>query len=88
MMVGVKNDKTLDVKDIEKKVRTIATQRLGLKQLDFSFYADPATISKLAHGTLSDGSPIPLNTDDRPLLEFIAPKNHIEFFREGTKGIN
>jgi len=84
LMIGVKGDRKLDVEEIEKKVREVARVKLSLANLDFSFYADPATVLDLSQGTLPDGSPIPMNTDDRPLLEFIAPKNHIEFFRQGT----
>ncbi len=88
MMIGVNGNRELDVKEIERNVREIGRNRLSLPPLDFSFYAYPSTVLKLSQGTLSDGSPIPLNTDDRPLLEFIAPKNHIDFFREGTKGFH
>jgi spermidine synthase len=84
MMIGVKGDRELDPKEIEARVRESAKANLALANLEFSFYADPATILELVKGTLPDGRPIPLNTDDRPLLEFIAPKNHIEFFRQGT----
>lgn len=84
MMIGVKGDRELNAEEIEAKVRQVAKDNLSLTNLEFSFYADPATILDLVKGTLPDGRPIPLNTDDRPLLEFIAPKNHIEFFRQGA----
>lgn len=84
LMIGVKGNRKLDVQEINENVIRVAREKLALQQLDFSFYADPETVLKLSRGTLPDGSPIPLNTDDRPLLEFIAPKNHIDFFRRGT----
>lgn len=88
LMIGVNGDRELDVKQIAENVREVGRDRLSLEQLDFSFYAYPSTILKLARGKLPDGSEIPLNTDDHPLLEYIAPKNHIDFFREGTKAFN
>jgi len=84
LMIGVKGNTKLDVEDINERIRKSGFEKLGLRNLDFSFYADPSTLQGLAQGTLSDGRPIPMNTDDRPLLEFIAPKNHIEFFRQDT----
>jgi len=84
LMIGINGNKKLDVKQIAENVRKVGRDKLKFSSLDFSFYAYPDTIVKLAKGTLSDGSPIPFNTDDCPLLEFQAPKNHIDFFREGT----
>lgn len=84
MLIGVNGNRVLNTAGIEKNVRQTARDRLSLENLDFSFFANPASISKLVQRTLPDGSPILLNTDDRPLLEFIAPKNHIDFFRRGT----
>jgi spermidine synthase len=85
MMIGVNGNAQLNVKEIDRKVREAGQGRLMLTNLDFSFYAYPSTVAKLIHGTLSDGSPIPLNTDDCPLLEFITPKNQIDFFRDSTR---
>ncbi|MDI6817095.1 MAG: fused MFS/spermidine synthase [Actinomycetota bacterium] len=85
LMIGVNGDLEQDTEAIEARVRRVAKDNLSLTNLEFSFYADPATIRELVKGTLPDGRPIPLNTDDRPLLEFIAPKNHIEFFRQGAQ---
>ena len=84
LMIGINGNKKLDVKQIAENVRKVGRDKLKFSSLDFSFYAYPDTIVKLAKGTLSDGSPIPFNTDDCPLLEFQSPKNHIDFFREGT----
>ncbi|HZD59118.1 MAG TPA: hypothetical protein VE439_01530, partial [Anaerolineae bacterium] len=85
MLIGVNGDRKLDVKEISEDVRKTARDRLSLSNLEFSFFADPTTVLELVRGTLPNGNPILLNTDDRPIIEFVAPKNHIEFFREGTR---
>lgn len=82
MLIGVNGSRWLDVEKIERNVREVAARRLSLSQLEFSFFAGPSTVLELAQGKLPDGRPIPLNTDDKPILEFVAPRNHIMFFRQ------
>ncbi|MCL6472420.1 MAG: fused MFS/spermidine synthase [Firmicutes bacterium] len=86
MLVGVNGDRNLNVKEIERAVREASQSRLSFDQLQFSFFADPSAVRKLVCGTLPSGKPIPINTDDRPILEFVAPRNHIEFFDQGANG--
>ncbi|HEY3375279.1 MAG TPA: fused MFS/spermidine synthase [Candidatus Aquicultor sp.] len=88
LMIGINGNKKLDVAAIDKKVRQLGATKLGLNNIDFGFYAYPDTLQKLVSGTLPDGSPIQLNTDDHPIMEYVLPKNHIDFFREGTKAFN
>jgi hypothetical protein len=47
----------------------------GAEGFEFAIFGDPAQIAETVKATS-----IPINTDDRPLLEFRTPRNQIEFF--------
>ena len=72
MLVGLKGERTLDPEAVDKVVRS---GMKGAEGFEFAIFGDPAQIAE----TVKAAS-IPINTDDRPLLEFRTPRNQIEFF--------
>ncbi|MDP2211170.1 MAG: hypothetical protein Q8J63_05480, partial [Candidatus Aquicultor sp.] len=72
MLIGLKGERTLDPEAVDKAVRS---GMKGAEGFEFAFFGDPAQIAETVKATS-----IPINTDDRPLLEFKTPRNQIEFF--------
>lgn len=73
LLVGVKGNYKPDPAEVEKAIR-----QTGGKDFDFRLFGDSNTVRELV-GDL----PVPINTDDRPLLEFATPRNQIEFYQKG-----
>ncbi|PKQ15119.1 MAG: hypothetical protein CVT67_11035 [Actinobacteria bacterium HGW-Actinobacteria-7] len=78
MLIGIKGDTPVDTQAVESKVRAAAK----LTNLDFALFA---TADEVRAATADPT--IPLNTDDRPLLEFRTPRNQIDFYRAGVAGL-
>lgn len=78
LLVGVKGNHTPNPEEVEKAIRQTAG-----KDFDFRLFGDSAAIA----GLISDPA-IPINTDDRPLLEFITPRNQIEFYQKGKESFS
>jgi len=76
LLIGTKGARQADPAAVQAAV----IEAMG--PTDFSYYAGPDEVAQAT----SDPE-IPLNTDDRPLLEFRAPRNQIEFYREGLEGL-
>ena len=76
LLIGIKGNRVPDPEAVHARV----TDAIG--PLDFSYYAGAAEVAQAT----SDAS-VPINTDDRPLLEFRAPRNQIEFYRDGLAGL-
>ncbi len=77
MLVGVRGERRLDPAVVE------ATLRASVDiPLDIGFFGGPEEVAALT----SDPT-IPLNTDDRPILEFRTPRNQIDLYRARTEAI-
>lgn len=76
LLIGIKGDRVPDPGEVHASV----TEVVG--PLDFSYYAGQAEVMQATSDPL-----VPLNTDDKPLLEFRAPRNQIEFYRNGLEGL-
>lgn len=77
LLIGVNGDAELRPAAIQAQIASSSDVAL-----DFGFFGGPNDIAQ----AVTDPS-IPLNTDDRPLLEFRTPKNQIEFFRQGRRSL-
>jgi len=77
MLIGVKGDRQLDPNAVDAALRASVDF-----PLDIGYFGGPAEVSAL----VADSS-APLNTDDRPVLEFRTPRNQIDFYRARTEGI-
>ena len=78
LLIGVNGDRILDPEQINADVIASVPD----VELDFGLFATPPDV---AAAVQSDD--IPLNTDNLPYLEFRAPRNQIEFYREGLAGL-
>jgi len=75
ILIGVKGGYALDPGKIESTIRQTAGS-----SFQFQFFADPNLVAEL----VKDPS-VPVNVDDKPLLEFKTPRNQIEFYRQGER---
>jgi spermidine synthase len=78
MLIGVNGSRELDADEINAAVRATASGQA----LDFGYFAGPEEVA----ASVTDPE-IPVNTDDLPHLEFRAPRNQIEFYRQGLEGL-
>ncbi|MHB9002745.1 MAG: spermidine synthase [Coriobacteriia bacterium] len=76
LLIGIKGECQPDPAVVQAAVLA------AIGPVDFSYYAGPDEVA----AATSDAS-VPLNTDDRPLLEFRTPRNQVEFYREGLEGL-
>ncbi|PKQ29963.1 MAG: hypothetical protein CVT60_02680 [Actinobacteria bacterium HGW-Actinobacteria-10] len=76
LLIGIKGNRRPDPAVVQAAVLH------AVGPVDFSYYAGPDEVASAT----SDAA-LPLNTDDRPLLEFRTPRNQIEFYREGLEGL-
>lgn len=74
MLIGTKGERAVDPETVFNEVKELGS---GLNVFDFKLFGGPADIAEI----VKDPS-IPVNTDDRPLLEFRTPANQIEFFAD------
>jgi len=75
MLIGVNGYRQIDPSAV-----TAAVQRATGNSFALEFYGGPSMIA-----AVTQDPAIPVNTDDKPLLEFVTPRNQIEFFQQSTK---
>lgn len=78
LLIGINGTRSVDPEVVAAAVRAQSPI-----ELDFGYFGSPDDVA-----AATAAPEIPVNTDDRPLLEFRAPRNQIDFYRQGLEGLD
>lgn len=78
LLIGVNGTRSVDPEAVATAVRAESPI-----ELDFGYFGSPEDVA-----AATAAPEILTNTDDRPLLEFRAPRNQIDFYRRGLEGLD